>query len=123
MEASKKRWSRYRTSEVLKYEVTDPATGDTVEHHYLEARYPIRKTYADSSIYMVNEGDELDQLAFRYYGKEELWWIIADANRIDDRMAAKTAWDIAKRIENELAYPGEVKVTLIREVRSVEYAR
>jgi ribonuclease Y len=38
-------------------------------------------------------------------------------------MAAKTAYDIAKRIEEEMTYPGEVKVTLLREVRAVEYAR
>ena len=42
---------------------------------------------------------------------------------IEDRAAAKTAWDIAKRIEQEMTYPGEVKVTLIRELRAVEYAR
>jgi hypothetical protein len=37
-----------------------------------------------------------------------------------------TIWlskDIAKRIENELEYPGQIKVTVIRETRSVEYAR
>lgn len=49
--------------------------------------------------------------------------VIVDANRIDDQMAAKTAYDIAKRIEEEMTYPGEVKVTLLREIRAVEYAR
>ncbi len=49
--------------------------------------------------------------------------VIVDANRIDDQMAAKIAYDIAKRIEDEMTYPGEVKVTLLREVRAVEYAR
>jgi ribonuclease Y len=37
-----------------------------------------------------------------------------------------TVWlskDIAKRIENELQYPGQIKVTVIRETRAVEYAR
>jgi ribonuclease Y len=38
-------------------------------------------------------------------------------------VSAKVARDIAKKIENEMQYPGEIKVTLIREVRSVEYAR
>jgi ribonucrease Y len=33
------------------------------------------------------------------------------------------ARDIAKRIEEELEYPGEIKVTVIRETRSIEYAR
>ncbi|MCB0043737.1 MAG: ribonuclease Y, partial [Caldilinea sp.] len=49
--------------------------------------------------------------------------VIVDANRIDDRNAAKTAYDIAKRIEQEMTYPGEVKVTCLREVRATEYAR
>ncbi len=49
--------------------------------------------------------------------------VIVDANRIDDSMAAKTAYEIAKKIEAEMTYPGEVKVTLIREVRATEYAR
>lgn len=49
--------------------------------------------------------------------------VIVDANRIDDKMAVKTARDIALRIEKEMTYPGEIKVTLLREVRAVEYAR
>lgn len=49
--------------------------------------------------------------------------VIVDSTKLDDRMAAKTAYEIAKQIEQQLTYPGEVKVTLIRETRSVEYAR
>jgi phosphatidylserine/phosphatidylglycerophosphate/cardiolipin synthase-like enzyme len=45
------------------------------------------------------------------------------AKLIVDKISAKIARDIAKKIENEMQYPGEIKVTLIREVRSVEYAR
>lgn len=49
--------------------------------------------------------------------------VIVDSSRLDDRMAAKTAYEIAKQIEEQMTYPGEVKVTLIRESRSVEFAR
>ena len=49
--------------------------------------------------------------------------VLVDAESVDDRMSAKVAHDIAKRIEEEMQYPGEVKVTLIREVRCTEYAR
>ncbi len=49
--------------------------------------------------------------------------VIVDADRIDDKMASKIAYDVAKKIEQEMTYPGEVKVTLIREVRAVEFAR
>ncbi len=49
--------------------------------------------------------------------------VIVDANRVDDKMAVKIARDIATQIEKEMTYPGEIKVTLLREVRAVEYAR
>ena len=49
--------------------------------------------------------------------------VIVYASKLDDRTAAKTAYEIAKQIEEQMTYPGEVKVTLIRETRSVEYAR
>jgi len=49
--------------------------------------------------------------------------VIVDADKIDDAVALKTARDIAKKIEDEMTYPGEIKVTLLREVRCVEYAR
>jgi ribonuclease Y len=49
--------------------------------------------------------------------------VIVDAKMVDDRISSKIARDIARKIENEMTYPGEVKVTLIREVRAVEIAR
>jgi len=49
--------------------------------------------------------------------------VIVDADNVDDRLSAKIAHDIARRVEDEMEYPGEVKVTLVREVRCVEYAR
>ncbi|MBN2210849.1 MAG: ribonuclease Y [Sedimentisphaerales bacterium] len=49
--------------------------------------------------------------------------VIVDPESVDDASAWKTARDIAQKIEDELTYPGEVKVTLLREVRCVEYAR
>ncbi len=49
--------------------------------------------------------------------------VIVDARMIDDKASAKLARDISKKIESDLTYPGEIKVTVLREVRSVEYAR
>jgi len=49
--------------------------------------------------------------------------VIVDAENVDDESAMKIARDIAKKIEEEMTYPGEIKVTLLREVRCVEYAR
>ncbi|MFO0971926.1 MAG: ribonuclease Y [Phycisphaerae bacterium] len=49
--------------------------------------------------------------------------VIVDARTVDDAGAMRIARDIAKQIESDMTYPGEVKVTLLREVRAVEYAR
>lgn len=49
--------------------------------------------------------------------------VIVQSEKVDDAMAAKMCWDIARQIERELSYPGEVKVTLLRETRVEETAR
>ncbi len=49
--------------------------------------------------------------------------VIVQPERIDDAAAAVLARDIVKRIEDTLAYPGQIKVVVIRESRTVEYAR
>jgi ribonuclease Y len=49
--------------------------------------------------------------------------VFVKADQIDDLGAQKAAKEIAKNIEEELKYPGEIKVTVIRENRVVEYAR
>lgn len=49
--------------------------------------------------------------------------VIVKPNEVDDLQAIKLSHDLSKRIEQELDYPGQVKVTVIRETRSVDYAR
>jgi ribonuclease Y len=49
--------------------------------------------------------------------------IMVKPEAIDDVAAANLARDIAKKIAETLTYPGQVKVTVIRETRAVEYAR
>jgi len=49
--------------------------------------------------------------------------IMVDPERISDDEAAKLARDVTKKVESELEYPGQIKVTVLREVRSVEYAK
>jgi ribonuclease Y len=74
---------------------------------------------------------ELEGLAMTFDGVRQAYAIqagrevrvIVDAKLVDDRISAKIARDIAKKIEAEMQYPGEIKVTVMREVRSVEYAR
>ncbi len=49
--------------------------------------------------------------------------VLVDAEKINDNQAMIVARDIAKKIEQEMTYPGEIKVTVLRETRVVEYAR
>ncbi len=49
--------------------------------------------------------------------------VIVNSQKITDKKAVKLCRDIAKEIEEQLTYPGEIKVTLLRETRVVEYAR
>ncbi|MEA4884603.1 MAG: ribonuclease Y [Clostridia bacterium] len=49
--------------------------------------------------------------------------IMVKPDRIDDLSSAKLARDIVKRVEQELEYPGQIKVTVIRETRAVDYAK
>ncbi|MCK5847809.1 MAG: ribonuclease Y [Caldisericia bacterium] len=49
--------------------------------------------------------------------------IIVKPNQIDDVMLTKLSYDIVNRVEGEVEYPGQIKVTVIRETRSVAYAK
>jgi len=75
--------------------------------------------------------EQLEGLALAFNGVRKAYAIqagrevrvIVDANKMDDKASMKLARDIAKQIEQDMTYPGEVKVTVLREVRAVEYAR
>lgn len=75
--------------------------------------------------------EKLEDIANGFKGVENCYAIqagrevrvIVNSDSVDDATAMKTARDIAKKIEEEMTYPGEIKVTLLREVRCVEYAR
>ena len=49
--------------------------------------------------------------------------IIVESDKIDDLESAMICSDVAKKIEKDLTYPGQIKVTVIRETRAVEYAK
>ena len=49
--------------------------------------------------------------------------ILVESEKITDEEAVWLSKDIARRIESELEYPGQIKVTVIRETRAVEYAK
>ena len=49
--------------------------------------------------------------------------IIVQPEKIDDLSAMRLARDVAERVQGEMTFPGEIKVTVIRETRATEYAR
>ncbi len=49
--------------------------------------------------------------------------VLVESSRVTDEQASMLSYDIARKIERELSYPGQVKVTVVREVRVIEHAR
>ncbi|RMF81574.1 MAG: ribonuclease Y [Planctomycetota bacterium] len=70
----------------------------------------------------IAKGFEGVRLAYAVEAGREVR-VIVDAVRVDDRSALKLARDIAQKIEHSMTYPGEIKVTVLREIRATEYAR
>ncbi len=79
----------------------------------------------------VRRLEELESLALGFPGVEQAYAIqagrevrvIVNSQQLDDAASAKVCRDIARSIQRQLTYPGEVKVTVLRESRSVEFAR
>ena len=75
--------------------------------------------------------ENLEKIASNFEGVAKTYAIQADREvrimveheNIDDLKAYQRSKDIAKKIEEELEYPGQIKVTVIREVRAIEYAK
>ena len=74
---------------------------------------------------------DLEQLALSYEGVNKTYAIqagrelrvIVGADKVSDKDAEKLSFDIAKKIQDEMTYPGQVKITVIRETRAVQYAK
>lgn len=74
---------------------------------------------------------DLENIAMSYPGVTKTYAIqagrelrvIVGADKIDDRQIEVLSSDIATRIQNEMTYPGQVKITVIRETRAVSYAK
>lgn len=79
----------------------------------------------------IQRMEELEKTASSFEGVEKAYAIQAgreirvfvQPQKVDDLSAFKLAQDVARKIEAELSYPGEVRVTVIRETRATEYAR
>lgn len=74
---------------------------------------------------------ELETLAMEYEGVDKAYAIqagrelrvIVESGKVDDKRSEELSFEISKKIEEEMTYPGQVKVTVIREMRSVSVAR
>ncbi|MBX2962064.1 MAG: ribonuclease Y [Cyclobacteriaceae bacterium] len=74
---------------------------------------------------------ELEELASSFDGVEKCYAIqagrelrvILDAEKVTDDRASQLSFDISQKIERDMQYPGQIKVTVIREMRSVAYAK
>ncbi len=79
----------------------------------------------------VKRLERLEEIAVSYPGVDKVFAmqagrevrIMVRPEDIDDVAAQVLARDVAKRIEQELQYPGQIKITVVREIRSVEYAK
>jgi ribonuclease Y len=75
--------------------------------------------------------ENLENLAVSHEGVEKCFAmqagreirIMVKPEQVDDAQSVLLARDIAKNIEDQLEYPGQIKVTVIRENRAVEYAK
>jgi ribonucrease Y len=79
----------------------------------------------------VKRLERLEEIAVSYPGVDKVFAmqagrevrIMVRPEDIDDVAAQVLARDVAKRVEQELQYPGQIKITVVREIRSVEYAK
>uniref|UniRef100_A0A7C3WV92 Ribonuclease Y n=1 Tax=Dictyoglomus turgidum TaxID=513050 RepID=A0A7C3WV92_9BACT len=75
--------------------------------------------------------EKLEEIAMSFPGVEKAYAIqagrevrvLVSPEEVDDLTATRLAYQIAKKIEKEMEYPGQIKVTVIRETRAVEYAK
>ena len=79
----------------------------------------------------INRLNKLEELAMTYPGVVKTYAIqagrelrvIVGADKISDTEATQLSLDLSKKIQNEMTYPGQIKVTVIRETRAVNYAK
>ena len=92
------------------------------------ARPGARREIVEAYIKRLND---LEQLAMSYPGVTKTYAIqagrelrvIVGADKIDDKQTESLSTEIAKKIQDEMTYPGQVKITVIRETRAISYAK
>jgi ribonuclease Y len=74
---------------------------------------------------------DLEELALSYPGVVKTYAIqagrelrvIVGAEKVDDMQANQLSLDLSKKIQNEMTYPGQIKITVVRETRAISYAK
>jgi ribonuclease Y len=92
------------------------------------ARPGARREVVEAYIQRLNK---LEELALEYPGVVKTYAIqagrelrvIVGADKVGDNEATQISYDLSKKIQDEMTYPGQIKVTVIREVRSISYAK
>jgi ribonucrease Y len=92
------------------------------------ARPGARREVVESYIKRLKE---LESLALQYPGVMKTYAIqagrelrvIVGAEKVNDKEAENLSFEIARKIQNEMTYPGQIKITVIRETRAVNYAK
>ncbi len=92
------------------------------------ARPGARREVVEAYIKRLND---LENIALTYPGVVKTFAIqagrelrvIVGAEKVSDEQANQLSFDLSKKIQNEMTYPGQIKITVIRETRSVNYAR
>jgi len=100
------------------------AAGDTISASRPGARREMLETYVKRMTQLEEIGDSFKgvEKTFAIQSGREVRIIVAPSGT-DDQSANILARDVAKRIEKEVTYPGEIKVTVVRESRFTEFAR
>ena len=101
---------------------------DTPEAIVISAFDPIRREIVEAYIKRLND---LEAIAMSYPGVVKTYAIqagrelrvIVGADKMSDEESIKLSDEIATKVQNEMTYPGQVKITVIRETRSVAYAK
>jgi ribonuclease Y len=100
------------------------SAGDTISASRPGARREMLETYAKRMTQLEKIGDSFKGVEKTYAiqaGREVRIIVIPEG--IPDDAAGLLAKDVAKRIEKEVTYPGEIKITVVREARFTEFAR